>query len=107
MRVGLHYNRYQKLKGGNKLDIFCYYIFVRLLLLRAGDIQLKPGPESDTDSEISFTSDILNIISCLFITTYKAHYNKLDQIESELSNFDLISVTETWFTADISGFRSR
>ena len=67
--MGLHYNRYQKLKGGNKLDIFCYYIFVRLLLLRAGDIQLKPGPESDTDSEISFTSDVIKH-NFLFV-----HYN--------------------------------
>lgn len=117
VRVGTHYSRHQKLKGINRLDTFDYYVFVRLLLLRAGDIESNPGPDSESETELSFTPDdksdiIKNNFSVVHYNVQSA-LHKLDQLESELSNFDLISLTETWFTTDIntydiafSGFRS-
>ena len=39
------------------LNIFEYYSFLRMLLLRAGDIELNPGPRSDSDSLLSEITD--------------------------------------------------
>ena len=66
IRTGLYYCRHHRLKGVNCLNIFAYYIFIRMLLLRAGDIELNPGPVSDNDSLLSDasleTSDIIRNI---------------------------------------------
>ena len=35
-------------------------------------------------------------IFLLYITTSKAFYKKVDSVELELNNFDVISLTETW-----------
>ena len=51
------------MKRVGSLNIFEYYTFLRMLLLRAGDIELNPGPRSDSDSLLSEipneTSDII------------------------------------------------
>ena len=52
-RIGLHYSRHHKLKDVGSLNVFEYYTFLRMLLLRAGDIELNPGPRSDSDSLLS------------------------------------------------------
>ena len=53
IRIGLHYCRHHKLKGVGSLNVFDYYTFLRMLLLRAGNIELNPGPRSDSDSLLS------------------------------------------------------
>ena len=105
IRIGLHYYRHHRLKGVNCLNIFEYYVFIRMLLLRAGDIELNPGPDSDNDSLLSDSSlETLDVQSAT---------RKIDLLESELSNFDVISITETWSTCyiiysdiNINGFRA-
>ena len=117
IRIGLHYCRHHRLKGVNCLNIFEYYVFIRMLLLRAGDIELNPGPDSDKDSLLSDssleTSDIIR--NNFFIVHYNVQSaaRKIDLLESELSNFDVISITGTWFTPNttssdinINGFRA-
>ena len=89
-----------------------------MLLLHAADIELNSGPDSDNDSLLSDASSAhwIHIIRNIFSIV---HYNvqsaarKTDLLESELSNFDVISVTETWFTPNIissdiniNGFRA-
>ena len=75
----MHYCRQQKIKGIDCLSIFECYVFLRLLLVRAGNIELNPGPESDIETvRTSFTSDmkrqmLLRITSRLLIVTSKAH----------------------------------
>ena len=80
IRIGLHYCRHNRRKGVNCLNIFEYYVFIRMLLLRASDIELNPGPDSDNDSLLSDssleTSDIIrNIFS--ITTMFKVQHEKL------------------------------
>ena len=102
----MHYCRHTKLKGLGCLNEFDYYTFLRLILIRAGDVELNPGPESDSETDGSGMSDEMSgIIAKNFSVV---HYNvqsalhKIDFLESELANFDLISITETWFNQSIS-----
>ena len=117
IRIGLHYCRHHRLKFVNCLNIFEYYVFIRLLLLRAGDIKLNPGPDSDNDSLLSDssleTSDIIRNNFSIVHYNVQSAARKSDLLESELSNFDVISITETWFTPNIissdiniNGFRA-
>ena len=71
-----------------------------LLLLKSGDIELNPGPyshESDTSSG-SNNLDELVITNNFSIVHYNIQslLNKVDLIEAELMNFDVICLTETW-----------
>lgn len=73
-----------------------------MLLYQAGDVEKNPGPQSDNDDNTSFSS------FPLFNGNFSVvHYNvqsllhKVDIIEPELSNFDLISLTETWLNNSI------
>ena len=75
-----------------------------MILIPAGDVELNPGPESD--SELSGMSDeISDIIAKNFSVVHfnvKSALHKIDFLESELANFGLISITETWFNQSIS-----
>ena len=97
MRIGMHYSRQTKVKGIDPLSFF-EFLIIMSLLLRAG-IERNPGPSSDdsfssTDSTVeqSAIKDKFSVI----------HYNiqsiskKIELIEAELSNFDIICLTETW-----------
>ena len=117
IRIGLHYCRHHRLKGVNCLNIFEYYVFIRMLLLRSGDIELNPGPDSDNDSLFSDssleTSDIIRNKFSIVHYNVQSAARKIDLLESELSNFDVISITETWFTPNMicsdinkNGFRA-
>ena len=95
IRIGSHYCRHHRLKGVNCLYIFEYYVFIRMLLLRAGDIELNPGPDSDNDfllSDASLeTSDIIKNIFSLVHYNVQSAARKIDLLESELSCFDVQS----------------
>ena len=57
-RIGQHYYKHLKTKGVTSLDYFEYYAWIRILLLRSGDIEMNPGRHSDTSSSDSYsTSD--------------------------------------------------
>ena len=73
-----------------KISIFLTLI-ISILLHLSGDIQLNPGPQN-----ISFSG--------LSICHLNAHSirNKTLNIQSELSCFDIITVSETWLSDNIS-----
>ena len=65
IRRGLHYCRHHRLKGVNCLNIFEYYIFIRMFLLHAGDIELNSGHESHSQPCLCPHG---RVVSQLFIT---------------------------------------
>ena len=96
MRIGLHYGRHCKIKGIEHLTSFELAIFLSLLLIRSGNVEVNPGPiVPQADSESLEESFILSYFSIV-------HYNiqsissKIDLIGSELRNFNIICLTETW-----------
>ena len=96
MRNGLHYGRHCKIKGIEHLTSFELAIFLSLLLIRSGNVEVNPGPiVPQADSESLEESFILSYFSIV-------HYNiqsissKIDLIGSELRNFNIICLTETW-----------
>ena len=67
----------------------CYtLVTLRKLLLRAGDIEANPGPSrSDTRSDL-----------CIIHLNARSIKNKIDLIEAEANQFDIITVSETWLS---------
>ena len=85
---------------------------ITLLLIISGDVHPNPGPNSsdsssvsssDSSSVLSSMSDRLNTPNHLSVVQYNVQslYHKIDLIQSELSSFDIISITETWLDANI------
>ena len=88
----------------------CLSTWVIFLILLAGDVELNPGPGS-TDS-ISISGDLSDdsiIDVSIFERNFSlVHYNiqslvgKLDLIQTELSHFDVIALSETWLSNNVS-----
>ena len=102
----LHYHRHLKVKGLKFLSTFELLIVLSLILIRYGDIELNPGPELDSDSSSSTASafsdlELKNKFSVVHYNV-KSILNKVDIIQSELQQFDVISLTETWLDNTIS-----
>ena len=107
LRIGLHYYRQSKVKGLSYLTTFELGIILSMLRLRCGDIEQNPGPDLDssTSSENSAlplnSPDLLNNFS---VVHYNVHslVNKHDVLETELRNFNIICISETWLHAGIT-----
>ena len=65
-----------------------YEIYIVMLLLLAGDVEINPGPPSH---DLSICH--LNVQSLR---------NKLELVAVELSQFDILTVSETWLDQSIS-----
>lgn len=108
-RIGCHYVRHSKVKGLEYLTVFDFFVILSTLLLKCGDVELNPGPSSDSSISSPNTSNLASSISSSSIPdtpTYSdavirdkfsiVHYNiqslrsKTDLIEAELNNFDVI-----------------
>ena len=67
-----------------------------MLLYQAGDVEKNPGPDNNSNHDTSSQS-FFSVFQCNFLVV---HYNvqsllqKIYIIEPELSNFDLVSLTE-------------
>ena len=99
MRIGLNYSRQTKVKGIDHLNYFEIYVILTTLLI--GGIERNPGPllnDSRDSSSVGSTSEDMNIRKKFSIVHYNIQSlsNKVDLIESELRNFDVICLTETW-----------
>ena len=101
MRIGLHYGRHNKIKGLDYLTPFESLIILSLLLLKSGDIETNPGPDTDSLSSSSSTptqfeelmiKNKFSVVHC----NVQSLASKIEAIEPELSNFDVICLTETW-----------
>ena len=100
VRVGSFCFLQGKMKGVRCLNSFELYSWLRLILLRAGDIETHPGPFTDFITQSSERS--FNISKHFSVV----HYNvqsaraKIDILSHELKMFDVICLTETWFSAN-------
>ena len=94
MRIGLHYSRHFRIMGLEYSNAFELLVIMSLLLL-AGT-EPNPGPTSEVSTSyfnLSSDADDLNMIKDKFSVVHynvQSILNKVDIIESELSNFDII-----------------
>ena len=98
----MHYSLHCKIKGIEHLTAFELMIILSLLLLCSGDIELNPCPSTSlVDSESLDESLILNYFSVVHYNIQSIS-NKVDLIGSELRNFNIICLTETWLSHSTS-----
>ena len=96
----------------NTILIVCFVTWLYILLLCSGDVHPNPGPTSSA-SNASFSSLSSNMSDLLHEMLNQnhhlsfVHYNvqsllpKIDLLQAELQNFDIIALTETWLHAGI------
>ena len=92
------------------MSYLCFTIWMIYLILLAGDVELNPGPASiDSGSISNDLSDSSMIDLSIFEQNFSiVHYNiqslvgKLDQIQIELSHFDVIALFESWLSDNVS-----
>ncbi|MEW8546423.1 MAG: hypothetical protein AB2693_23135, partial [Candidatus Thiodiazotropha sp.] len=101
LQIGLHYYRQAKVKGLNYFTVFELSIILSLLILQCGDVELNPGPDLDVSSSSEGTSQSLNqldIVNNFSVIHYNVQsiLNKIDILESEFRNFNILCFTETW-----------
>ena len=93
-----------------KFPIQCFHenlFWFYLLIILSGDVKKNPGPGS-ADLSSSCSSCSMDINLSLFEQNFSVlHYNvqsllaKVDQLQMELSHFDVIAFSETWLSPDI------
>ena len=94
----MHYSRHCKIKGIEQLTAYELMIILTLLLICSGDTELNPDPStSHADSESFDESLILNYFSIVHYNIQSIS-NEGDLIGSELRNFNIICLTETWLS---------
>ena len=69
-----------------------------MLLYQAGDVEKNPGPDNNSNHDTSSQSSFPVFQGNFSVVHYNVQslMQKIDIIEPELSNFDLVSLTETW-----------
>ena len=97
---------------GNIFICFFSLLLIYVLLLQSGNVHPNPGPSSVSSdrSNISSLSSTLNSLQSLGLSRHLSfvHYNvqsivpKLDIIMAELSEFDILSFSETWLNAAVT-----
>ena len=97
-RIGLHYSHQTKVKGLEYLNYFDLLVIMSLLLI--GGIEQNPGPHSDVSLKSSssgpvFESTAINNKFSIVHYNIQSLSNKLDIIESELRDSDVMCLTET------------
>ena len=101
----MHHYRLLKLKGLKRFNSFESFIFLAMVIYQDGDVEKNPGPgtENDdfSDTVSSASSAILHGNFSLVHYNVQSVVNKIDIIEPELSNFSLISLTETWLNSTV------
>ncbi|MCG8112559.1 MAG: endonuclease/exonuclease/phosphatase family protein, partial [Candidatus Thiodiazotropha taylori] len=102
-RIGLDYCRLLRLKGVKRFNLFEYFVFLAMILYLSGDVEKNPGPQSDISNETSSSAfPIFEGHFSLVHYNVQSLLNKVDLVEPELSNFDVISLTETWLNDTIT-----
>ena len=72
-----------------------------MLLYQSGDVEKNPGPTSESSDESNESFQFQGILSMVHYNV-QSFANKIDIIEPELTDFDIISLTETWLNDSIS-----
>ena len=102
MRIGTHYGRHCKIKGIEHLNSFELMIVLSILLIRSGNVELNPGPNSSNTNSESFDESIISNYFSIVHYNIQSINHKIDLIGSELRNFNIICLTETWLNHNIS-----
>ena len=120
-RIGRFNNRSSKMTTVNVIDLSYVILtltiiiiasFVLLSLFLCGDLELNPGPLS-TDSAISSNDSISNESDSIFTKQFNSclsliHLNiqsicpKLDIINGNLRDFDILCFTESWLDPNVN-----
>ena len=90
------------------LGVVVIVTLLSILLLTAGDIHPNPGPSFSfsSSSNASYAGTLTSILSNFHHLSF-IHYNvqsvrsKIDILSAELSDFDILSFTETWLHPNI------
>ena len=84
------------------------FIWLTILLLKAGDIEPNPGPLSSPNSSlssnqsVSFNESITGSGHLSFIHyNVQSIFNKLDILRAEYADFDILSFSESWLNPSI------
>ena len=103
-RVGLHHYRHFKVKGPVKFNSFELVSFFAMLLYLSVGVEKNPGPTSENRHESNKSFQFPPLQGNLSMVHYnvQSFANKIDIIEPELTDFDIISLTETWLNDSIS-----
>lgn len=104
LQIGLHFYRQAKVKGLHYLTFFELLVILSLLLIRSGDVELNPGPDPDlslSTTGLSCSQNLTEISNNFSVVHYNIQslINKVDILESELNDFNVICLTETWLDA--------
>ena len=78
MRIGLHYGRHCKVKGLVHLTTFELIIFLSLLLINAGDIELNPGPGTTQNDKGSVDDSLISSYFSVVHNNIQSILNKVD-----------------------------
>ena len=97
---------------GNIFHMVYSLLLIHLLLLQSGNVHPNPGPSSmpSDGSYISLLSSTLNSLQSLGLSRHLSfvHYNvqsivpKHDDLMAELSEFDILSFSETWLNPAVT-----
>ena len=93
-RIGLFICVTCKLKCFKYLNEFECLLCLSLILLQCGDIEKNPGPLHRACPEFSLSNNQQHLSAVHY--NVQSFYHKKDILFAELSDFDIISLTETW-----------
>ena len=96
MRIGLHYGRHCKVKGIAHLTTFELIIFLSLLLINAGDIELNPGPDT-SQNDTGWVDD--SLISSYFSVVHNNTQSILHKVLC--ASVYMCFVVTCWERADL------
>jgi hypothetical protein len=84
--------------------ILQFFVWMCLLILRSGDVEINPGPGVSSTprlltSDTSLSDDCLRIDNLIYFTclNIQSFISKRDIIQAELNHRDVLLFTETWF----------
>ena len=101
VRVGLYCDVANRHKGVKYFSIYDVIVWMSMILLLSGDIEVNPGPQTNQHSIPNISKSISTNISIV-------HYNvqsflpKKDIIYTELQQFDVIAISETWLSNTVN-----
>ena len=84
------------------ISLMCSNLFVLFLILKlSGDIQSNPGPQSDSFLSSNISTVFPHNLNILHLNI-QSILPKMDLLEVEVQNYDILVFTETWLSPQIS-----
>ena len=84
------------------ISLMCSNLFVLFLILKlSGDIHPNPGPQSDSLLSSNISTVFPHNLNILHLNI-QSILPKMDLLEAEVQNYDILVFTETWLSPQIS-----